>query len=245
MAIYEGGYTNYGETIGILMLDTAFPRIPGDVGNATTYSFPVRYKRIDKATTSQVVLKGAEGLLDSFIRGAQELEREGVKAITTSCGFLAKFQKKLQKEVSIPVFTSSLIQVPLVYNMLGKRKSVGIMTANSQTLREDHFNGVGWSAKDIPVMVAGMEKVEEFPSIFVHNTKKNIDVDNVADEMIRVGRELIYKNPDIGAIVLECTNMPPFRCALQENLKVPVFDIVTLINYVHSSIVQKKFDGFF
>ena len=120
-----GGKNIYGYPIGILMLETQFPRIPGDIGNATTWDFPVLYKIVKKATPDIVVRKGAAGMLESFIRGAQELEREGVGAITTNCGFLALFQKEMGEAVNVPVFTSSLMQVPLVYLMLKRSQQIG------------------------------------------------------------------------------------------------------------------------
>src|SRR5438067_6977945 len=89
MAIVRGGRTTYGESIGILMLDTRFPRIPGDVGNATTFDFPVRFKVVRGASQRRIILEGDLSLLQPFVDGARELEAEGVRAITTSCGFLA------------------------------------------------------------------------------------------------------------------------------------------------------------
>ena len=115
----RGGFNQYGFTVGILMLDTRFPRIPGDMGNASTFPFPVRYHRVTGAVPDLVVRRGAEGLLPNFIEGARALEREGVGAITTNCGFLIKYQRELAAAVSVPVFTSSLLLVPLVHRMLG------------------------------------------------------------------------------------------------------------------------------
>src|SRR6266496_2932301 len=114
----RGGINQYGFTVGILMLDTQFPRIPGDMGNALTFPFPVRYQRVAGADPDLVVRRGAAGLLPAFIEGAQALEREGVGAVTTNCGFLVKYQRELAGSVSVPVFTSSLLMVPLVHRML-------------------------------------------------------------------------------------------------------------------------------
>src|SRR2546428_338523 len=114
----RGGFNQYGFTVGILMLDTRFPRIPGDMGNARTFPFPVRYQRVTGADPDLVVRRGAEGLLPAFVEGAQALEREGVGAITTNCGFLIKYQAQLARAVRVPVFTSSLLLVPLVHRML-------------------------------------------------------------------------------------------------------------------------------
>src|SRR5918996_5952955 len=84
----RGGFNQYGFTVGILMLDTRFPRIPGDMGNALSFEFPVRYQRVSGADPDLVVRRGAAGLLPAFIEGARAPEREGVGAITTNCGFL-------------------------------------------------------------------------------------------------------------------------------------------------------------
>src|ERR671918_490531 len=122
----RGGFNQYGFTVGILMLDTRFPRIPGDMGNATTFPFPVRYHRVAGADPDLVVRRGAEGLLPAFVEGARALEREGVGAVTTNCGFLVKYQRELADAVRVPVFTSSLLLVPLVHRMLSAGRRVGL-----------------------------------------------------------------------------------------------------------------------
>src|SRR5216110_2185084 len=98
----RGGFNQYGVTVGILMLDTRFPRIPGDMGNASTFPFPVLYHRVRGASPDRVVRHGQQELLPSFIEGARALESEGVRAVTTNCGFLAKFQSEVAASVSIP-----------------------------------------------------------------------------------------------------------------------------------------------
>src|SRR5207245_4877919 len=98
----QGGFNQYGFTVGILMLDTRFPRIPGDMGNAATFPFPVRYQRVTGADPDRVVRRGAAGLLPNFVEGARQLESEGVGAITTNCGFLVKFQRELAGAVAVP-----------------------------------------------------------------------------------------------------------------------------------------------
>ncbi|RPJ04533.1 MAG: aspartate/glutamate racemase family protein, partial [Deltaproteobacteria bacterium] len=129
------------------MLDTVFPRIPGDIGNAYSYTFPVRYKVVKGAKPDKIMKNEPDlDMLEPFIQAARELESEGVKAITTSCGFLAVFQKELSKAVRSPVFTSALILVPLVRAMLNKEKWIAIFTFNAAATTERHFNGTGWSA---------------------------------------------------------------------------------------------------
>ena len=160
-----GGKNLFGHSIGILMLESQFPRIQGDIGNATTWDFPVLYKVIEKATPDIVVRKGDRRLLDYFIKGAQELEREGVQAITTGCGFLAMFQQELASAVNVPVFTSSLMQVPMVYLMLNQTQQVGIITIYSKSLTEKHLSAVG--VDKVPHIIVGTEGEEEFTRVIL------------------------------------------------------------------------------
>jgi len=236
--LIKGGYTNYGQAIGIIMLDTVFPRIPGDVGNANTFSFPVRYKVVKGASAQRVVKDCDPTLLEPFIDAARELEREGVKAIATSCGFLAIYQRQMASAVQIPVFSSSLLQIHMANTIIGDRHQVGIITARAQSLTANHLAGV--DAASIPVVIAGMEEAREFTDVFLEG-KTTIDVAKVGDEMLVTAQRLVQTHPSVGAIILECTNMPPFANMIQAAVRLPVFDIVTLINYAFSAVVQRDF----
>src|SRR5689334_3166721 len=125
------------------MLDTRFPRIPGDMGNAATFPFPVRYHRVPAAAHDLVVRRAASALPPPSVEGARALEREGVCAITTNCGFLAKFQRDLTSAVRVPVFTSALMLVPLVHRMLAPDRAVGLLTVNASSLTSEHLEGAG------------------------------------------------------------------------------------------------------
>ena len=129
--------------IGILTLDAKLHRFPGDMGNPSTFNFPVRYKVVLGATPDRVVIQSDPTLLQSFIQAARELEAEHVSAIATTCGFLAMFQKEMSGALRVPVFTSSLLQVPWVRRMLNPDQKIAILTANKQSLKERHFRAVG------------------------------------------------------------------------------------------------------
>lgn len=237
--LVKGGYPYYGYKIGILVLDSQIPRIPGDLGNATTYDFPVTYKVVRGASIERVVNGTDPALLKPFIDAAKELEAEGCKAITTSCGFLAIFQKELAAAVNIPVFTSSLIQVKFVSMMLSPGKKVGVIVSEPKNLSKRHLDGVGIS--DIPMVIKGVEN-----SCFIratHTDNPSFDPDLMREQVVEAAKELVASDPDVGAIVLECTNLPPYAQAVQRATGLPVFDIITLINYVHSAIVQKEYTG--
>ncbi len=230
----RGGQNLYGFSVGILMLDTRFPRIPGDMGHASTFDFPVRYHRVSGASPDRVVRQGQRELLPGFIEGARFLEREGVRAVTTNCGFLAKFQPELAAAVSIPVFTSSLMLVPLVHRMLPPPRAVGILTVNASSLHPEHMAGAG-IAPEIPVVVAGLETEKEFTRVLLDD-QLTLDVEAARQEHLTVARRMLDAHPEIGAIVLECTNMPPYRADIQAATGLPVFDITTLVRMVHEAV---------
>jgi Asp/Glu/hydantoin racemase len=230
----RGGQNLYGFSVGILMLDTRFPRIPGDMGNAATFDFPVRYHRVAGASPDLVVRQGAQALLPAFVEGARLLEREGVRAISTNCGFLARFQAELAAAVSLPVFTSSLLLVPLVHRMLAPGRAVGVLTVDASALTTAHLAAAG-IGPEMPTAVAGLETEKEFSRVLLDDLLE-LDVEASRQEHIRVARRLVESRPEVGAIVLECTNMPPYRADVQAATGVPVFDITTLVRMVHDAV---------
>jgi len=236
-----GGRTHYGEAIGIITLDTTFPRIPGDIGNASTFSFPVKLRTVKGASIDRVVKQGDRTLLEPFIDTAKGLEKEGVRAVTTTCGFLALFQDEIAASVRIPVFTSSLMQVPLVYKMLGKGHKVGIVTADSDSLSQKHLTAAGIDPS-IPLAIEGMQDQKEFSRLL--GNESELEPDKIEAEIVNVAKKLASENSDMGAFVLECANLPPYSSAIQRATGLPVFDLVTLTNYVYMAVVSRPFKGF-
>ena len=236
----HGGYPTYGYKIGILVLDSKIPRIPGDLGNATTYPFPVRYKVVRGATISRVVGDTDPALLEPFIQAVRELEAEGCKAVTTSCGFLAMFQRELAAAADIPVFTSSLLQVPFVLSMLAPGKKVGVLTAEKEKLSRRHLEGVGIA--DAPIVVGGLDGCACMNAF--RSEDPSFDPEVMRRDMVEAARKLAGSDPEIGALVVECTNMPPYSAAIQRATGLPVFDIVTLINYMQLALAQKEYEGY-
>ncbi len=219
--------------IGVLMLDTRFPRLLGDVGNPATFPFPVRYHRVPRASAGLVVRRGAVDLLPAFIDGARALETSGVRAITTSCGFLARFQPELAAAVGVPVLTSALMLVPLVHRMLAVGRRVGILTFDASALTGRELAGAGISP-GIPIAVAGMEGQPHFYRVILDDCA-TLDVEAAGREHVEVATRLCRAHPDVGALVLECTNMPPYRGAIQDATGLPVFDIVHLVTLVRQA----------
>ncbi len=237
----KGGRTLYGIPVGILMLDTRFPRIPGDIGNASTWPFPVAYRIVSGATPDLVVRHLREcDLLRNFIDAARELEAQGVGLITTSCGFLILYQDQLQRHVNIPVLTSSLLQIPLVTTLLPRGRTVGVLTVERRSLTPHHLAAAG-VAPDFPITIVGLEEVGgHFTSVLLDNLEE-LDVERAAREHEDAARLLLERDPHVGAIVLECTNMPPYAPRIRALTGLPVFDVTTMVRWAVAALDQGSF----
>ncbi len=233
----QGGQNVYGASVGILMLDTAFPRIPGDIGNAQTWQFPVHYKIVRGASVKKVIGKDAEELVAAFVEAAEELISMGAQGITTSCGFMSLFQKERAAAINVPVASSSLIQVPMVQHLLPPSQKVGILTVSQQSLTPAHLSAVGASL-ETPIM--GTDEGVEFSRVFVNN-ETSMDLTLIKQDIIDAGKALKAKCPELGAVVMECTNMAPYANLLQRELGVPVYSIYSLIRWFQSGLVPTVF----
>lgn len=231
----------YGESVGILILNAAYPCIPGNVGNATTFDFPVRYKVVKEASIDRLLNQRDRSLIKPFIAAARELEADGVKAITGACGFMALFQREIAASVSIPVLMSSLMQIPFMHRISGPGRRIGVITADETALTDAHFLAAGVSA-DIPLAVAGMQEKDEFRQAVLEE-KGSLDSALMEQELVAVARDLVDRHPDTGSILLECSDLPPFAHAVQSAVGRPVFDFITMIRYVHTALNQRPFRG--
>lgn len=236
--IARGGKAVYGAPLGILMLEARFARIPGDMGNSLTWPFPVLYKVVRGASPEKVVLNGAHGLLPDFVDAAQELVRLGAEAITTNCGFLSLFQKELAAAVGVPVATSSLMQVPWVQATLPPGKRVGLVTVSGSALTPAHLEAAGVPL-DVPM--TGTENGREFFRVLIKAEKDDMDVALAEQDILEAGKALVARHPDVGAIVLECTNMPPYAAALREAVGLPVYDIYSMVSWFHAGLRPRVF----
>ena len=237
----QGGPNICGVTIGVLCLDSAFPKPPGHIKNPSGLSFSVLYETVKGATVAKLVKEPSPDFIAPFLDAARRLEAEGVRAITGSCGFLALFQRELAEAVSVPVFASSLIQVPLVHNMLGGGRKVGVLTASGPNLTAQHLAAVG--AGDIPVAIQGMEAYREFREVILEGQRADMDVAKIESEVLAAAKLLVKSNPEVGALVLECTDMPPYAHKLQEKLRLPIFDLTTLATMVHEAVFRLPYPG--
>ena len=232
-----GGKAIYGAAVGILMLEAQFRRIPGDMGNAVTWPFPVHYKVVRGASPDLVVRQGAKGLLGAFITAAKELVADGVDGITTNCGFLSLFQKQLADAVGIPVATSSLMQVGMVNCLLPTGKRAGILTISASTLTREHLDKANVPAN---TPIGSTEGGTEFTRVILGN-ELELDVNAARHDNITAALQLQADNPDLGAIVLECTNMIPYAADIRVATGLPVFSIETFVTWFQSGLVPRRY----
>ncbi|MFL5168081.1 MAG: aspartate/glutamate racemase family protein [Microvirga sp.] len=235
--IAHGGKAVYGARLGILMLEARFPRIPGDMGNAGTWPFPVLYKVVRGASPRRVVTERAAGLLDDFLAAARELVDLGADGITTNCGFLSIYQKDIARHVGVPVATSSLMQVPFIQSLLPLGRKVGVLTVSAATLTADHLTAIN---VDPATPVVGTEGGREFTRVLIGN-EPTMDVAAAEQDILDAGDALVGRHPEIGAVLLECTNMVPYARALRERLRLPVYDIYSFATWFHAGLSPRDF----
>ncbi len=227
----------YGASVGMLMLDTRFARIVGDGGNALTWPFPVHFKVVQGADAQRVVCQGGAGTLDMFIEAAKELIALGADGIAMNCGFLSVFQDRMSAAIGAPVVSSALMQVPMVQSILPRDKRVGILTIDQDTLSSRHLMSANVPL-DTPVR--GVDKTGNFYATMV-NGQMDFDVKASRKELLAAAGALAQENPDLGAIVLECTNMIPFAHDIQRHTGMPVYSYYSLVTWFQSGLTPRQF----
>jgi hypothetical protein len=239
------GQVGYGFSIGVLMLECNIPFVPGDVGNASTYNFPVQYRLVPGATGDAVIRRQDPALTPHFIEAAEQLVAQGVRAITGDCAYMGAYQRDVADAIDVPVFMSSLLQVPLVLRMLRSDQKLAVLVANGETVGDRLLEPVGIVAEARERCVfRGLEDKEHFRSVFLEEVGE-IEVGRVEEEMVQTAQEVLDADPSVGAYLFECSDMPPYSAAVQRATGLPVFDWIGFINYVHHAVVRTPYQGFF
>lgn len=215
---------------GLLQLET----LVGNSTNAASYDYAVRFHRVSGANVHTVLEKPDQAVLHTMIADARMMVSEGIKAISTSCGFNAIFQRELAQAAGVPVLTSSLLQVPLARQIHGQGSEVCIITANAGSLGMEHLKSAGIASMD-GLHIVGLEQSAEWNTMF-SKPDAEIDLDTIEQEVLGAARRAIQAHPDIRAFVLECTDLPPYSAAIRRQSGLPVFDFITMVNYLHSVI---------
>jgi hypothetical protein len=239
----------YGMGLGIIILDDVYPGFPGDVRNASAFPFPVQYEIVEGVDIWTLVHgEDKSTCLEPIRRAAKKLESMGCRAIAAECGYFAYFQKAIAGFVDIPVFMSSLLQIPLAQQLIGPEKTVGILVARKEQLLPDHLTNVGVQLGSNYV-VAGAEDdggCPEFEHLWYAPARPDPPqafYDKAEKEFVEVAVNFFQNNPNMGAMMLECTGMQPFARAIQREIEIPVFSWGTLLDYAYSVVVHRDYYG--
>lgn len=241
--IYEapkGRYT-YGVPIGILVFEAEYAAmVPGAVCNATSYDFPIVIEQVKGMGFADLQNKNRK-VIPKIIEAAKRLEEKGVRAITSTCGFFAIFQKEVASAVKVPVFLSSLLQLPFMALGLGENESIGVVTAQARYLDKDFLHAAG--ADHVPVVIIGLEDAPYFRSHII-DEQPVLNTDEIEKEVIAAVNKLIEARPGVSMLLLECSELPPYSKKVQDLTGLPVFDFQTMIRFVFTSVVQKEYHGY-
>ncbi len=165
-----------------------------------------------------------------------------MRAITGDCGFMGIHQQGLARALDVPVFLSSLMQIPFMRCLVGENNTVGVITADSRNLDDALLSAVGVSNPD-GLVIAGLEGQPDFHAFAIEETG-TLDTERVENELVSVANEMVAGDPSIGAILLECSKLHSKKAAVQEAVKLPVFDYITMIKFVFSAVVKERYHGF-
>ncbi|MGG5372360.1 aspartate/glutamate racemase family protein [Enterococcus sp. AZ196] len=225
--------------VGIIAVNLIYPKVPGNVANATTFDFPVLYEVVDFEI--EELFEGSEQIKEQIVQAAKKLEKQGVRAIVGACGYFGHFQEAVAEAVDIPVFLSSIVQVPIINIGLKKKQKILTLVASGKDINADFFRSSGADLSDCIICEIG--SLESFAPI--RWGKTTLDNPTLEADLVATVKKELEKAPEIGAILLECSDLPPYSYAIQQAAGLPVFDFITLIRWVHSSVVQNRYYGHF
>lgn len=217
----------YGYRVGVLLLNLVETHVPGDTAHAETYDYPVLFRVVEEAV-GEKVLSGDLAIRPAVIAAAQELERMGVKVISSNCGFMLHHQDAVREAVDIPVVLSSLLQLPTLARMIGPHKRIAIL-AGAKDLVTPELLALAGLGPETKTVVSSIEHTTEFQNFMT----ADLDTDAFQARLEEEADALFARHDDIGAILLECAIFTPYAAALQQRYGVPTADFVSLIDYAH------------
>lgn len=231
-----------GYPVGILYIENVnYPMVPGNVVNAYSYDFPVRMMAVPNLT-NQRLFDGDPTIVDDIVNTAKHLvEKDGVRAISSACGFFGNYQKEVAAAVDVPVAMSSLVQVPLIQALLKPDQKVGIISASGESMTEGLLSACNITRQD-DLVISDARHTKHFANAVVDNAGY-FENGRAREEVVELAVQLAEKNPEVGAILLECSDMPPYASEVQGATGLPVFDFITLIKWLQSGVAQKPYCG--
>ncbi|MGH8137881.1 MAG: aspartate/glutamate racemase family protein [Steroidobacteraceae bacterium] len=232
-----GGLAGYA--VGVLYMATPFAFVPGNIQNVTTLPFPVAYERVDGISIPEL-LEGHPRMLEALLPAQGRLERRGVRIIIGACGSFANFQQELAHAASVPVFSSILTQIPWLLSALPRAQRIAVVFADSRsfTPRIQEQCRIQDASR---LVVADCMALEPFRAMLEHPYRlahRQLEA-AVASHL----RELVKADPQIGLIMLQCSELPPYAAAIQRATGRPVVDVVNLALWAQSAARRHTYSG--
>lgn len=215
--------------LGVLMLNTRFPRHLGDIGHPGSFTVPVEFLTVPSATPGTVVSRQtiAPQVVQGFIEGAQRLIKRGCNVITTSCGFACAIHEELEQAIAVPFVSSALNLIPTLVKQYGWHTTLPVITYDGRILSKQHF-GRFWSNN---VVIQGIEGGHELYPVIKHD-RPALNAQLAELDVLNSVGTVLDTYPSSKAIVFECTNLPPYRNAVEKRFGLPVYDIFSALDSV-------------
>lgn len=229
--------TSSGLPVGIIAIRLDYPKIPGNVVNASTFDYPVLYEEV--VFEIEQLFAGDPALENAVIAAAKTLEEQGARTIVGACGFFAHFQDSVANAVNVPVFMSSLVQVPLILAGLRHDQKILVFAADGPSVDSKLLAHV--EATPDRLIIQHIGDREAFAPI--RWGKSALDNEALINDLCDLANGQLNAHPEIGAVLLECSDLPPYSADIQRSTGLPVFDFITLINWAHNAVDQRPYYG--
>jgi hypothetical protein len=232
-----------GMSLGIVELTANIPFAPGNVNNASTFDFPVRYESLGDIDPHWVVSSDPHPeVIKRAVAAAKKLEAYGCRAVMGNCGFLANYQPHVSAELTVPFFGSSLLQIPMLLAGMGPDQKVGVVTANGPALE----NAPALANCGVPdrerLVIYGAEKEPEVAGNHLACTGR-LNLVKFERDLVNVSQRMMADHPDVGIVLLECTEFEPHAVAIQEAVRRPVWGFTTMAEWIHAGCIRRRYSG--
>ena len=230
------GYSFYAQDIGILVFSTTTPRIPGDAGNALSFRYPVCYQIVKGGFAD--LIDGSPEIRKNILDAVEKLKAKGISAVIGDCGLMSLYQQDMAEKLITAA--SSLCQIPLIWQLIGKKGKIGIITGHSKLLKETHLLQSGW-VPEIPLVIQGMEEEAHFNEIIIkegHALKPEL----MEQDVCRACQKLQAQDKDLRAVLIECSNLASFSRTVRDETGLPVFDLIGAADLIAHSVCPRRYD---
>ena len=222
----ETGYPFYGQPVGVLVFLTRTPRLPGDAGHSRSFSYPVRYEVVEGSFMDLV--QGSDSVKANILAACKRLTALNVKAIIGECGLMSLYQSEMGALCGALFAGSALCQLPMIWELIGRKGTIGVVTGHSDLLSRQHLLSSGWR-EEMRLCIQGMQDEPHFAEIVIRGGHL-LDADRMRLDVLAAGEKLVRRAPDLKAVVLECGNLATYSQSLRNLLGVPVFDTISAAN---------------